>query len=101
AQPHAVSLAAGAAAEPLIGGAITASWKALLLRVLRARPAQLGARDRHPPEVLVQRFLLPETSIAVEVAAAALLLSEGELTVLYAVPQSLEHIVGQVISQIS
>ncbi|HKV83178.1 MAG TPA: hypothetical protein VJN88_01385 [Ktedonobacterales bacterium] len=89
----------GAYGQAEIVAIIAESWKSLLLRLLRAAPRQDA--NRYAPDALTQRLWLPETRITVETQAAALTVLEGEMTLLYAVPQSLRGIARQVLSKIS
>jgi hypothetical protein len=90
---------AGAYGQAEIVAIIADSWKSLVLRLLRATPKQNA--NRYAPDALTQRLWLPETRITVETQAAALNILDGEMTLLYAVPQSLRGIARQVLSKIS
>lgn len=90
---------AGAYGQAEIVAIIADSWKSLALRLLRAAPKQNA--NRYAPDALAQRLWLPETRITVETQAAALNILDGEMTLLYAVPQSLRGIARQVLSKIS
>lgn len=98
-EPISVQGGADATSERLLAYAIADSWKTLLLRLLRAAPAQ-GAEDRLAPDALAQRLSLPETRVTVATQAAALIVKEGEMTALYGVPQSVVGVAKHVLSKI-
>lgn len=68
--------------DPTIAAAITASWEAILRRLLQAPLSEQAGGT------LVQRFVLPGTDISLDVPAGALVIERGVLTVFYAIPMS-------------
>jgi hypothetical protein len=89
-----------APADAYTTGIVVASWKTLLLRLVRAGPKP-EERDHHDADVPVQRFVVPETQISIEVPAHTLLIEDGSLTLAYAVPRSSLSMLGQVINRFS
>jgi hypothetical protein len=87
-------------ADPQLGAAITASWNDLLLSLVRAAPTPPTTADPYPRDVLMQRFVVPGTSIRIEVPGVALTIGAGKLTIFYAVPQSVQGMVGEIIGHI-
>jgi hypothetical protein len=95
-----VRIGTGAPADAVMTNTVVASWKTLLLRLVRAGPKP-GERDHHDADVPVQRFVVPETQISVEAPAHTLLIEDGTLTLAYAVPRSSASKLGQLINRFS